>query len=321
MRNKALRSVLGLAAVVIAVLACTAGAAYAAPATADLNLSISSPGNMGWDFGNHNSTLTWFNQDVSIDDTPTMSTESTTDIPLSYFAYQFNGGTLTSITANPMRTFSAEGIYSFEATGSDLLATAYESSATLGIDKTRPTSVSDVVPVYDGSAAITIEATDTLSGLEDTVYILDGTPEFATPPPFPPDAVSAVVNVATDGQHTLSWYAVDNAGNHERMHTSTFRVNEIGYTPVLGRPSVSVKRVRNVTFSGSVTPATTAKTVWLTVQRLNGRTFRPFATYSVRVPRYASQYSIRKHFTRAGTYRVRAFEDTGASTWSRSFKL
>jgi hypothetical protein len=88
----------------------------------------------------------------------------------------------------------------------------------------------------------------------------------------------------------------ENAGNFEHTHSATFAVNQTGYVPVLGKPRV-------------------------TVRRLSGGVWRPFATYSVSVSRYASSYSLSKRISRAGAYRVRASEGAGASTWSKGFRI
>jgi hypothetical protein len=238
---------------------------------------------------------------------------------VSYLAYGLNGSALTSITASPKRTFSAEGVYSFDATGS-LAGTSYEGTSTFGIDKTRPVSSSDVVPVYDGTATVTITDTDALSGPEYILYSLDGASDFATPTATPETtqdfSVSAVTT--TPGRHALTWYSVDNAGNQERWHETSFVVNAVGYKPVLGKPKVSVHK-RTVVFGGSVTAATARKIVTLTVQRLSGKT--SVATYSVWAPKYASAYALSKYINKAGTYRVRATEGSGLSAWSNNFKI
>jgi hypothetical protein len=316
------RAGLVLAIAVAAVLTGVATTAFAAPVSATLQLPFeAAPGDTGWDLGNMASSVTWANRAIAIVDTPTIAAVGTdTLVPVSYFGYSFNGSEFTSITASPMRAFSEEGIYSFEASGS-LETTSYEATTGpyFGIDQTRPTSTSDLAPVYDSVATITITATDALSGAGDIVYSVDGDADYAEPKSYE-DTLSAEVVVTAPGRHTLSWFTVDNAGNFEHTHSTTFAVNQTGYVPVLGKPRVSVRN-RTATFAGSVTAATATKTVSVTVRRLSGGAWRPFATYSVSVPRYTSSYSLSKRISRAGAYRVRASEGAGVSSWSKGFRI
>lgn len=321
MRRTPLRASLILA-VTVGVLLASAVVAFAAPVSATLQLPFeAAPGDTGWDFGNMASSVTWANRAIAIDGTPTIAAEGTdTLVPMSYFGYSFNGSEFTSITESPMRAFSEEGIYSFEASGS-LESTSYEATTGpyFGIDRTRPTSTSDLAPVYDSVATITITATDTLSGPGDIVYSVDGDADYAQQKSHA-DTLSAEVVVTAPGGHTLSWFTVDNAGNFEHTHSTTFAVNQTGYVPVLGKPRISLRN-RVATFAGSVTAATARKTVSLTVRRLSGGVWRPFATYSVSVPRYTSSYSLSKRISKAGAYRVRASEDAGVSSWSKGFRI
>ena len=78
-------------------------------------------------------------------------------------------------------------------------------------DTAPPTTSSNVVPSYDGTATITITATDGAggTGVARTYYILDGAPAVqgttvVVPPPFSGAAT-----------HTLQFYSADRAGNVE----------------------------------------------------------------------------------------------------------
>ncbi len=322
MRNRSLRAMLVLAVAIVAVLAGSAGVALALPIPVSLNLHLQpGAGNASDPFGNMGgSSVEWFNKAVSIASTPTLSIPSTTTlIPASYLAYSLNGSAFTSITASPLQTFGAEGIYSFDATGS-LVGISYEGTSTFGIDMTRPMSSSNAVPVYDATATITITATDTLSGPEYIVYSLDGASDYATPTPDA-QTLSADVAVTAPGAHTLSWFSVDNAGNHERWHSVSFLVNATGYTPVLGRPKVSVYKKRKGRLSGSVTAAATDRTLTFTQMRKSGKSWKASGTAQVTIRKYASTYAFGLRFTKAGTYRVRAAEGAGVSAWSKEYKV
>lgn len=337
MRRRSVRIALVLAIVVSVVLGCMAGVAYAVPPSlAWLPLMIGSPGS-GSSYSRNTRDIAqtspvqgtypqiggsywygWYNQDVSLTGI-VFETPGYVGIPLSHLAYSYNGSAYTSITASPLRTFSAEGIYAFDATGT-LSAVSYEGTGSMGIDKTRPSSSSNMVPVYDNSAVITITATDTLSGPQFIVYSLDGASDYATDTPDL-NTLSGDVFVHAAGWHTLRWFTIDNAGNFEHSHQVSFLINASGYTPVLGKPHVSVRKGHTATFTGSVTPGATNKMVALTLQRKSGKSFKPFATYSVKVPKYASAYAIVKYITKAGTYHVKAAEGAGASVWSKNFTI
>jgi hypothetical protein len=329
-----IRLILALVLTLVAVLAVPLASASAEGLQpAQLNFSYESEDDAGFWFGNFATRIRWFNQDVSLVSTPTLSAwESTSSITLDYFAYRLNGSAFTSITASPLRTFSAEGVYDFEATGINVVGLSYEGSRTLGIDKKRPTSSSNLVPVYTGSAKITITATDTLSGPEFVMYTLDGTSQRAVPgypwmfvvagpTPKDPNAPFVVdVKVTSPGKHRLSWFAVDNAGNHERWHDTTFLVNPVGYVPVLGKPSVYV-RGHKATVRGTVTPAARPRPAVMTVQRKGDSGWKAFATYSWWIPKYAGVYSLKRTITKKGVYRVKTAEGTGSSRWSKEFTV
>lgn len=337
MKMKSLRLILVLALTATAILGLSATAALADSNPANLRLDLTSDDDAGSWLGNLGTPIRWFNQDVSIVNTPTIYPyESTSTVSLNYFGYSRDGSAFTSITASPMRTFSAQGIYSFEATGSNAIGTAYEASGSIGIDRTRPTSGSNLVPVYTGSAKITIGAADALSGPEFLLYTLDGASQRAVPrmdlryPYFasvaallPPDLTAPFnveVNVTTPGVHKLSWFVVDNAGNHERWHDKTFRVNAVGYVPVLGKPTAYVRGHKAI-FRGTVTPAARPRPTRLTVQRKGGNTWRAFATYTWWIPKYEGTYSLRKTIKKNGIYRVRTTQGTGSSSWSKEFEV
>jgi hypothetical protein len=334
MKMRSWRLILVLALTTTAVFGFSASAAFADSSPANLGLDLDSDDDAGFWLGNLATRIRWFNQDVSIVGTPSVYPyESTSTVSLDYFGYSRDGSAFTSATASPLRTFSAQGIYSFEATGSNAIGTAYEASGSIGIDRTRPTSSSNLVPVYTGSAKITIRVADALSGPEFLLYTLDGASQravarakirFTSLAALPPVDLTAPfdveVNVTTPGVHRLSWFVVDNAGNHERWHDTTFRVNALGYVPVLGRPTAHVRGHKAI-FRGTVTPAARPRPVRLTVQRKGGNTWRAYATYTWRIPKYASTYSFRKTIKKDGIYRVKTTKGTGASRWSKEFTI
>lgn len=316
--------------------AASAVAAPAPPTPASISLNFDSPGNAAWWLGNLATRIYWFNQDASLISTPTLySYPSSGTITLDYLGLSFNGSEYASITASPKSTvLSAEGIYTFDAWGSDDADTSFEASRTFGVDKTLPSSRSNLVPVYTGSALITITASDALSGAEFVLYTLDGKSQYAVPsigdsggymfaakgPAEIGNAFDAGITVTTPGVHKLSWFTVDNAGNHEAWHYTTFRINKAGYVPVLGKPTTAVDGHR-VGFKGSVTAASHNRPVTLTVQRKSGGSWVHFATYSKTVAKYHDSYWMKKTIAKHGTYRVMATQGAGKSRWSKEFRV
>jgi len=76
-------------------------------------------------------------------------------------------------------------------------------------DVTPPTTTCTIV-----GGTVTLAATDDMSGVAFTVYTLDGGALTNYTAPFE----------AAVGDHTLVFYSVDNAGNHEAAQTKTFTV-------------------------------------------------------------------------------------------------
>jgi hypothetical protein len=274
-------------------------------------------------FSDWSANINWFNQPLSIDTTPQLSADSADgEIVVDYVGLTVNGGAEASITSSVVRTLG-EGVYGFYVTGTDdQSGTDYEGTATIGVDVTRPVSSCNAVVAYDVAANVTITANDALSGPRSIIWSLDGGSEQATPPVDTgiDKAMTAEVLVTTPGFHTLSWFSLDCAGNFERWHSVSFWVNPLGYTPSLGKPSVTTKK-HYATIKGTVTPATSPKTVLITVQRKSGGGFKAAGTVAITVPRYAATYSVKKYLQKAGTYRVKAAEDAGVSGWSKSFTI
>lgn len=63
---------------------------------------------------------------------------------------------------------------------------------------------------YRSNLTVTFQATDDTSSVADIICILDGAAAISCPP--------SGLNVNGDGRHTVEYYAVDSAGNHETPH-------------------------------------------------------------------------------------------------------
>ncbi len=93
--------------------------------------------------------------------------------------------------------------------------TALESWAST--DLVAPLSVSDAQAAYVASATITLSAVDNTGGvgIAETYYVLDGG-EIAT---------GTVVNTSVEGDHTLTFWSVDFAGNAETPTSVAFTIS------------------------------------------------------------------------------------------------
>ena len=145
---------------------------------------------------------------------------NTTNVDYSIAATE-SGGSIGTITVNganftdgqlaigadgkvhePTTTVSFEGTTTVEYLAVDGFGTPSSlATALISIDKTPPITTANVLSSYIGGASIVLNASDAVSGVKETHYILDGVP--------------LVGNVVTAGvgSHTLIYWSVDNAGN------------------------------------------------------------------------------------------------------------
>ena len=119
---------------------------------------------------------------------------------------------------------SAEGTTVVEYSAVDVAGNRSTTrTAEVCIDRTVPQTAISGLPssgVAQGPVTFSLACSDALSGVEDgsVKYVLDSSDATAT--------YSAPVEVAATGQHTLSYWATDRAGNAEPSHTSTFAIEE-----------------------------------------------------------------------------------------------
>jgi RHS repeat-associated protein len=105
--------------------------------------------------------------------------------------------------------------------------TAHFKSFTVTADKTAPTTTSDAVSSYNGTATISLTATDNVggSGVAATYYRVDGGAQL----------VGTVVAVSPPASgitsHTVSFWSTDNAGNVETAHAVSFTITPRDTTP------------------------------------------------------------------------------------------
>ncbi|KRE43667.1 OmpL47-type beta-barrel domain-containing protein [Knoellia sp. Soil729] len=89
-------------------------------------------------------------------------------------------------------------------------------SATVNIDRTAPTTGANAPAGWNNSAVtVSLAAKDGLSGVDATYYAVDGG-----------DAVKgALLTIDTEGQHALTYWSVDKAGNTEAAQTVTVKID------------------------------------------------------------------------------------------------
>lgn len=152
---------------------------------------------------------------VRIDPAPNLAGWNDTDATVSFTSTGDAGAVQSGVTScTPSSTLS------FEQAGAIMSGTcidaagnsSFASSATVSIDKTPPDTMGTVSGVPTGWGAyftpvtVTLTASDTLSGLANTVYQLDG---------GAPQTYGASFTIATSGAHTVTFYSTDVAGNVE----------------------------------------------------------------------------------------------------------
>ncbi len=92
----------------------------------------------------------------------------------------------------------------------------------LPVDSTPPVTTASVAgPLgnggwYTGPATVTLNATDSGSGVAATYYSVDGGPAQTYGVPF---------TISANGTHSVDYYSVDNAGNVETTQTSTVKID------------------------------------------------------------------------------------------------
>ena len=111
-------------------------------------------------------------------------------------------------------------------------ATNATSSPPVKIDRTAPVTSASAVPLWNNSnVTVALSASDALSGVAATHWSLDGGP----------DQIGTNVAVTTEGDHTLSFFSVDNAGNAESAHTIHVRIDKT--SPTIGHTQSPIANV------------------------------------------------------------------------------
>jgi len=312
----------------------TAAQAFAAITDSHLHWDYDSPG--GSPLRSYSRDAEWSNQPVVISSLyghyywqdevdPDVSGDAT--VPASV---QVDAGPVVPFTA-PVK-ISSEGTHSVKMSAVDASGTPIAETSIFGIDLTRPVISSNVKPVYDQAAVVSISATDALSGARFIAYSLDGASDWTTRTiswtgPVDkygdPTPIEVAANVAVGvGSHTLAYYAVDFAGNMSMRETVKFNVLASGYKPVLSNPTAKQSLNRKITFRGKVTAAATDKRVKLVIQKWSAKSksWKAYSTIYAPAKMYRDSYAKAAYF-KTGLYRVRASQGTGKSPKLVTFRV
>lgn len=241
---------------------------------------------------------------------------SATDTGSGVFAtYNALGGGLAIPYSAPV-SISAEGATVVSYWSTDKVGNAERLKlATILIDTSAPEVACDAAASYPGAATIGLSATDALSGVARMVYRLDGGPEV----------VGAAVSVSAPGDHTLAYWAVDNAGNESAHGSATFSI--AGPVAADVRTPVAPARVAkgsSVAVYGYLKPhhaaGTTPVRLYLWKKNAVGAwVSRGYVNATAADHSDYSKYSARVKLSSAGSWKIRAYAPADAEhlgTWS-----
>jgi hypothetical protein len=179
-------------------------------------------------------TLTWVSPDAtppSLTGTPTTEPNAagwySGDVRVRWTATDDEGGSgidLATVPADSIITGEGEGLTA-SASVSDLAGnTTTASSAPVNIDRTAPTtSVDAPTTSSNGRVDVVLTAYDGLSGPATTTWQLDDGPRHTAT-----DMPSTTVQVSAEGEHTLTFFSTDKAGNEQAPQHVTIRVDSSG---------------------------------------------------------------------------------------------
>jgi hypothetical protein len=253
----------------------------------------------------------WVNHDVSFG-----LSASDLDSPASILTvYGLNGLALSPYTGSV--TLSAEGVTTIRYFSTDGVNAEPAKTATVMIDKSAPVTTDDHVATYTVGAAIHLATADSVSGVANLLWALDGVP-----------GTGALITTRALGSHTLSYVAADYGGNTGITRTVTFTV--VAPTRIATKVSLSgpakVGLRKQFVLRGAVTPSATGP-VKITLFRLVHKRWRVVTSATAHASRGTFTYRCRPSLR--GSWRVTAVFDGqttesavyGASSATRAFAV
>lgn len=146
-------------------------------------------------------------------------------------------------------------------------------TVTIKRDATPPTATAAPSPTPNANGwnntdvSVSLAATDpapggAASGVKEVHYVVDGGPNVVTP------GAAATIPLSAEGIHTISYYAVDNAGNRQAPGTLTVKIDKTPpeaydrFDPVLRDVLVFGRDALSGTASAAIPPTSVSKVAW-----------------------------------------------------------
>jgi hypothetical protein len=129
--------------------------------------------------------------------------------------YVFNGSAQTVSSSSVAIPMNADGNWTIAYNASDVAGRNSSNHVAYALLDTQAPSASDNAPLswQNADFNVTINASDALSGVANVVYRVDsGNWTYAS-------GSEANVSIANEGNHSIEYYAVDNAGNNATHNT------------------------------------------------------------------------------------------------------
>ncbi|MFZ3059701.1 MAG: FG-GAP-like repeat-containing protein [Candidatus Methanoperedens sp.] len=155
----------------------------------------------------------WHNSNVAITLT---AVDENSGVAAAYYTIDGSEPTINSEKGNTI-TLSEDGIYTLKYFSVDNAGNVEKTkSAVVRIDKTPPATKDNADRLWhNGTVTVTLTPSDTGSGLKETYYIVDdGVPVMGTD-----------ITISGEGNHTIKYYSVDNAGNAEPLKETEVRID------------------------------------------------------------------------------------------------
>ena len=145
------------------------------------------------------------------------------DVTVAWSASDALSGLAAAPPANSVITGEGTGLFASRSASDKAGNTSNADSAKVNIDRTAPSTDATAPTAWRNTdQTVTLSATDALSGVKATHYVLDGAAR----------QTGTSVPVSGEGVHTLEYWSVDHAGNEE--HHKTVDVKIDGTSPTIG---------------------------------------------------------------------------------------
>jgi hypothetical protein len=168
--------------------------------------------------------------------------------------YRIDGG--STQTYNSAFSISSDGVHNLDFWSVDIAGnTETQQTRIVKIDSTAPVTQASVSGTagtnnwYRSAVQVSLNASDNVSGVQNTSYRIDGGAVQTYAGPFV---------LSTMGQHTVNYWSVDNLNNTEATHTLAVNIDTVApLVTATANPATAGKSPRpvTVTISGSATDA------------------------------------------------------------------